>query len=112
MHIIFHKPITIYMGGLILGVNTLYRVFSFFKPFIIGGKELKKQKSLYNVLTPSIKSPIYILMALWETMCTFGYIGCTGLTDLRCKPVWQFCTVVASLPLSARLHGTFVQLPA
>ncbi len=29
------------MGGLILGVNTLYRLFRFFKVFIIGGKELK-----------------------------------------------------------------------
>ncbi len=28
------------MGGLILGVNTLYRVFCFFKLLIIGGKEL------------------------------------------------------------------------
>ncbi len=32
------------MGGLILGVNTLYRVFFSFKLFIIGGKGLKKQK--------------------------------------------------------------------
>ncbi len=29
------------MGGLILGVITLYRVFCFFKLFIIGGKELR-----------------------------------------------------------------------
>ncbi len=28
------------MGGLILGVNTLYRVVCFFKLFIIGGKGL------------------------------------------------------------------------
>ncbi len=26
-----HKPIRIYMGGLILGFNTLYRLFCFFK---------------------------------------------------------------------------------
>ncbi len=32
-----HKAIRIYMGNLILGVNT---VFCFFKLFIIGGKEL------------------------------------------------------------------------
>ncbi len=36
----------------------MYRVFSFLKLFIIGGKELKKQKSMYIVLTPSIKLPI------------------------------------------------------
>ncbi len=33
-----HKPIRIYMGGLILGVNTLYRLFSFFKLFPMSGK--------------------------------------------------------------------------
>ncbi len=30
---VFHKPIIIYMGGLILGINTLYRLFCFFKLF-------------------------------------------------------------------------------
>ncbi len=36
------KPIIIiYMGGLILGVNTLYRLFCFFKPFPMVGKGLK-----------------------------------------------------------------------
>ncbi len=41
VHIIFHKAIRIYMGGLILGVNTLYRVVCFLKLFIIGGKGLR-----------------------------------------------------------------------
>ncbi len=36
-----HKPIRIYMGGLILGVNTLYRVFCFFKLFPVVSKGLK-----------------------------------------------------------------------
>ncbi len=35
-----HKPIKIYMGGLILGVNTLYRLFCFFKLFPMVGKGL------------------------------------------------------------------------
>ncbi len=35
-----HKPIRIYMGGLILGVNTLYKLFSFFKLFPMVGKGL------------------------------------------------------------------------
>ncbi len=35
-----HKPIRIYMGGLILGVNTLYRLFCFFKLFPMVGKGL------------------------------------------------------------------------
>ncbi len=38
--IVFHKPIRIYMGGLILGVNTFYRLFCFFNRFPIVGKEL------------------------------------------------------------------------
>ncbi len=36
-----HKPIRVYMGGLILGVNTLYRLFCFFKLFPMVGKGLK-----------------------------------------------------------------------
>ncbi len=36
-----HKPIRIYMGGLILGVNTLYRLFCFFKLFPMVDKGLK-----------------------------------------------------------------------
>ncbi len=41
MRLSSHKSIRIYMGGLILGVNTLYRLFCFFKPFPIIGKGLK-----------------------------------------------------------------------
>ncbi len=37
-----HKPIRIYMGGLILGVNTLYRLFCFFKLFPMVDKGLIK----------------------------------------------------------------------
>ncbi len=35
-----HKPIRIYIGVLILGVNTLYRLFCFFKLFLMVGKGL------------------------------------------------------------------------
>ncbi len=35
-----HKPIRIYMGGLILGVSTLHRLFCFFKLFPMVGKGL------------------------------------------------------------------------
>ena len=37
-----HKPIRIYMGVLILGVNILYRFFCFFKLFLMIGKGLKQ----------------------------------------------------------------------
>ncbi len=36
-----HKPIRIYLRGLILGVNTLYRLFCSFKLFPMVGKGLK-----------------------------------------------------------------------
>ncbi len=36
----YHKPIRIYMVGLILGVNTLYRLFCFFMLFPMVGKGL------------------------------------------------------------------------
>ena len=32
-----HQPIRIYIGGLILGVNTLYMLFCFFKLFAVVG---------------------------------------------------------------------------
>ena len=35
-----HKPIRIYIGGLILGVNTLYMLSGFFKLFAVVGNEL------------------------------------------------------------------------
>ncbi len=38
---ISHKPIIFYMGGLILGVNSLYRLFCSFKLFPMVGKWLK-----------------------------------------------------------------------
>ncbi len=36
-----HRPIRIYMGGLILDVNALYRFFCFFKLFPMVGKGLR-----------------------------------------------------------------------
>ncbi len=47
-----HKPIRIYMEGLILGVNTLYRVFCFFKLFIVSSKELNIK---LEIKMPSMK---------------------------------------------------------
>ena len=41
-----HKAIRIYIGGLILGVNTLYMLFCFFKLLAVVGNELIYQ---YNV---------------------------------------------------------------
>ncbi len=46
VHIVFHKAIINYMGGLILGVNTLYRLFCFFKLFIIKDGRAKQHLSI------------------------------------------------------------------
>ncbi len=40
MHHELHKPVRIYMGRLILGVNTLYRVYCYFKLLPMVGKGL------------------------------------------------------------------------
>ncbi len=54
-----HKPIRIYMGGLILGINTLYRLLCFFKLFPMVGKlRVKEAETVYYSITPSIKTPI------------------------------------------------------
>ncbi len=45
-----HKAIQIYMGG----VNTLYRLFCFFKLFPIVGKGLITQKINFNPLEPQL----------------------------------------------------------
>ncbi len=44
-----HKPIILYMGGLILGINTWYRFFCFFKLFSMVSKGLI---SVCFILTP------------------------------------------------------------
>ncbi len=59
-----HKPIRIYMGVLILGVIlNLVHGFCLFKLYLMVGKELKKQKTLYKVLMPTIKPPYKFLWA-------------------------------------------------
>ncbi len=42
-----HKPIRIYMGGLILGVNTLYRLFCFLK-LVLFLMVSKSKQALYS----------------------------------------------------------------
>ena len=69
-----HKPIRIYIGGLILGVNTLYMLFCFFKLFAVVGNELRltAQQHYHRLLcsvvyTINIPYPVatsHILMVL------------------------------------------------
>ncbi len=42
-----HKLMGFYMGGLILGVNTMYRLFGFFKLFLVGCIGLIIEHSLF-----------------------------------------------------------------
>ncbi len=53
-----HKLMGFYMEGLILGVNTMYMLFCFFNSLPPILNSLKKQKTLYKVLTPSVKHTI------------------------------------------------------
>ena len=46
-----HKPIRFYIGGLILGVNTLYMFFCFFELFAVVGNELSKVTTFVAVGT-------------------------------------------------------------
>jgi len=44
-----HRLIRIYMGGLILGVNTLYMLSCFLKQFALEGKGLKAVKAKNDI---------------------------------------------------------------
>ncbi len=55
-----HKLMEFYMEGLILGINTMYMFFCFFKLFPIGCIELKKQKSRTEVQRLVLKPPYKI----------------------------------------------------
>ncbi len=52
-------------GGLILGIYTLYMLFCFFNPIHPIRNSLKKHKSMYIILTPSIKPSIKNPISLW-----------------------------------------------
>jgi len=47
-----HKLIRIYMGGLILGINTLYILSCFLKQFALVGKGLKEVPLYFPQPTP------------------------------------------------------------
>ncbi len=54
MHHEPHKPRRIYMGGLILGINTLYRLFCFLKQFPMVGKGLRAM--VQKIIGPNYQS--------------------------------------------------------
>ncbi len=63
------------------------------------GNSLKKQKSLYKVLTPSIKTPIYILMGAHDAYINWRFIKFGNnlkllQTDTARKPIskWVACS--------------------
>ncbi len=51
-------PIKVYMGGLILGVNTLYRLFCFFKLFPMVGKGSSLLNTLCSFEHPCLELPL------------------------------------------------------
>ncbi len=58
-----HKLMGFYMAGLILGVNTLYRLFCFFKLFLIGCIGLIKGRDSYIKLVVVLKVCIFFMSA-------------------------------------------------
>ncbi len=55
------KPIRLYMGGLILGVNTLYRFFCFSKLFPMVGKGLMVQRHGTSISLLISEWPLMVL---------------------------------------------------
>ncbi len=67
-----------YMEGLILGVNTMYMLFCFFKLFLIGCIGLKKQKPCTKYQHLVLNLPYKFLWAYGRRCAlldTIGYIG-------------------------------------
>ncbi len=86
-----HKPIRIYMEGLILGVNTLYRLFSFFKLFPMVSKGL----TLYQpYIFKEAEKPVQVLIiaGVWNTM-TANAVMVGNVTSYCSRPI----TVARSL---------------
>jgi len=54
-----HKLIRIYMGGLILGVNTLYMLSCFLKQFALVGKGLNMQNRIFIGSSDSVPQMDY-----------------------------------------------------
>ncbi len=78
-----HKPIRIYMASLILGFNTLYRLFCFFKPFPMVGKGLSAFKNDYNTkFSRSIIFEIFFLTAKFTLVKFYHVHACMS----ACKP--------------------------
>ncbi len=70
---VFHKPILIHMGGLILGVNTFYRLFCFFKLFPMVGKG--------RVVSMCVGHYLYTICdewspKSWSVFSTISSLGC------------------------------------
>ncbi len=63
---ISHKPVIIYMGGLILGVNTLYRLFCFFELFPMVGKGLNESSPEISSKTMSNLSASVVSLLVGE----------------------------------------------
>ncbi len=74
------------MGSLILGVNTLYRLFCFFKLFIIGGKGL-------TVISPKFSFLSCFFMAGKELILRYSIAG-------RCPSQFS-CGNYISLPAAS-----------
>ncbi len=97
-----HKPIIIYMGGSILGVNTLYMLFYFFKLFPIVGKGLSVLSRSLSVMACRDASSLYLVLLLllllaWKPSLKVsckGTVTIQNLSGLDCNSEHDIsCTI-------------------
>ncbi len=104
---VFHKPIIIYMEGLILGGNTLYRLFCFFKLFLKVGKGLSVTELILYALVA--RQPILSVCrsndTWWIYRCRYNMVYRHILHELwRTYPPRSSCTLTLE-------HALYIKLP-
>ncbi len=95
-----HKPIRIYMGDLILGVNTLYRLFCFFKLFPMVGKGL-----MHIVLKPHINKNAYGVFNTIGVNRVFCFFKLFPMVGKALNPPYKFVWAYGS---SWRIYAPLV----
>ena len=70
-----HKAIRIYIGGLILGVNTLYMLFCFFKLLAVVGKMLGQCCNCWAGYTPPTSCVVSVRVRIYHCVHHISSLG-------------------------------------
>ena len=73
-----HKAIRIYIGGLILGVNTLYMLFCFFKLLAVVGSSQMSPEDTHKAIRIYIGGLILGVNTLYMLFCFFKLLAVVG----------------------------------